>query len=64
MSRICSLTGKRANFGQQRSHSNRATKCRQNVNLQVIRMNGKRVRVSARVLKTLKRLTAKAHEKK
>jgi large subunit ribosomal protein L28 len=58
MSRICLLTGKRANFGQSRSHSNRATKKRQNVNLQTIRVNGQRVRVAARTLRTLKKLSA------
>ena len=61
MSRIDSLTGKRPNFGQSRSHSNIATKRRQLVNLQVIRLNGKRLRVSVRTLRTLKRLAKKAH---
>ncbi len=58
MSRICLLTGKRANFGQSRSHSNRATKRRQNVNLQTIKINGQRVKVAARTLRTLKKLAA------
>ncbi len=56
MSRICLLTGKSANFGQSRSHSNRATKHRQNVNLQTIKINGQRVKVAARTLRTLKKL--------
>ncbi|MBP7006223.1 50S ribosomal protein L28 [Patescibacteria group bacterium] len=55
MSRICSLTGKTANFGQSRSHSNIATKRRQNVNLQTIKINGKRIKVAARTLRTLKK---------
>jgi large subunit ribosomal protein L28 len=59
MSRIDQLTGKGPNFGQSRSHSNRATKRRQNVNLQTIRIDGVKVRVSARTLKTLKRIRAK-----
>jgi len=63
MSRIDQLTGKRANFGQSRSHSNRATKRRQNVNLQTIRLGGVQVRVSARTLKTLKRMTAQLEGK-
>ncbi len=58
MSRIDQLTGKRANFGQTRSHSNRATKRRQNVNLQTLRISGVKVRVSARTIKTLKKMTA------
>ena len=56
MSRIDQLTGRRANFGQSRSHSNIATKRRQNLNLQKIRISGVKVRVSARTLKTLKKL--------
>lgn len=63
MSRIDQLTGKRANFGQSRSHSNRATKRRQNVNLQTVRLAGTKVRVSTRTLKTLKRLTAQMEGK-
>ncbi len=60
MSRIDQLTGKRANFGNSRSHSNRATRRRQNVNLQTVRVGGVKVRVAARTLKTLKKLAAKA----
>lgn len=55
MSRIDILTGKRANSGNSRSHSNIATKHKQQVNLQTIRIDGIRVRVSARTLKTLKK---------
>jgi large subunit ribosomal protein L28 len=61
MSRIDALTGKRARTIKSRSHSNIATKHRQNVNLQTITLNGRRVRVSARTLRTLKRLAKKAH---
>ena len=56
MSRIDQLTGKRANFGHSRSHSNIATKRRQNVNLQSVRIGGVKVRVSARTLKSLKKV--------
>ena len=56
MSRIDQLTGKRPNFGNSRSHSNIATKRRQNVNLQSIRLGGVKVRVSTRTLKTLKKI--------
>lgn len=55
MSRIDQLTGKRANVGNSRSHSNIATKRKQEVNLQTIRIGGVKVRVSARTIKTLKK---------
>lgn len=55
MSRIDILTGKRANVGNSRSHSNIATKRKQEVNLQPVRIAGMRVRVSTRTLKTLKK---------
>lgn len=58
MSRIDQLTGKRANFGNSRSFSNIATRRRQNVNLQSVRLGGVKVRVSTRTLKTLKKLAA------
>ena len=58
MSRIDILTGKRANVGNSRSHSNIATKRKQQVNLQRVKIGGVRVRVSARTLRTLKKLTA------
>jgi len=64
MSRIDMLTGKRANFGNSRSHSNIATRRRQNVNLQTVRINGKRLRISARTIKTLKKMAADAHGEK
>lgn len=58
MSRICVLTGKRANNAISRSHSNVATKNVQQVNLQKRRMGGVNLMVSARALKTLKKLDA------
>jgi ribosomal protein L28 len=61
MSRICELSGKSAIFGHSRSHSNIASKRRQNVNLQVVRINGKRVRVAARTLRTLKKYVKQQH---
>ncbi len=61
MSRICALSGKRANFGHSRSHSNIASKRRQNVNLQTVTINGKRYRIAARTLKTLKKLAREIH---
>ncbi|MDD5437947.1 MAG: 50S ribosomal protein L28 [Patescibacteria group bacterium] len=58
MSRICVLTGKKANVANNRSHSNRATKRLQGVNLQSRRMGGVKVVLSTRALKTLKKLNA------
>ncbi len=48
-------------FGHSRSHSNIASKRRQNVNLQVVRINGKRVRIAARTLRTLKKYVKIQH---
>lgn len=58
MSRIDQLTGRGPNFGHSRSHSNIATKRRQNLNLQTVKIDGVRVRVSARTLKALKKAMA------
>lgn len=60
MSRIDMLSGKRANFGNSRSHSNIATKRKQEANLQYVRLGGVRVRISTRTLKTLKKIAARA----
>lgn len=61
MSRIDALTGKRPNFGNSRSHSNIATRRRQNVNLQTVTLNGRKIRIATSTLRTLKRLAAIAH---
>jgi ribosomal protein L28 len=58
MSRICSITGKSANSANSRSHSNVATRRRQNVNLQTIRVDGRRIRVAASTLRTLRKMAA------
>jgi large subunit ribosomal protein L28 len=68
MSRVCQLTGKRANNGMAVSHSHRRTKKLQQVNLQWKRLwwaEGNRfvrLRVSTKAIKTLelKGLTAMA----
>ncbi len=70
MSRVCQLTGKRANNGMAVSHSHRRTKKLQQVNLQWKRLwwaEGNRfvrLRVSTKAIKTLelKGLTAMAKE--
>lgn len=58
MTKICVLTGKRANKAHNVSHSNRKTKRTQDVNLQTRRFNGVKLRVSSKALKTLKKLNA------
>ena len=60
MSRIDQLTGQRGKVVNSRSHSNIATKRKQEVNLQITRIGGVRVRVSARTMKTLKKLALQA----
>ena len=61
MSRVCQLTGKRANNGMAVSHSHVRTKKLQQVNLQKRRLwwaEGKRfvtLRVSTRTLKTIQK---------
>ena len=58
MSRVCEISGKRALSGNNRSHSLRATRRKWNVNLQNVTLmvdgKPKKVRISARALKTLK----------
>ena len=56
MSRMCELTGKKHKVVNSRSHSNVATKRRQNVNLQTIRIDGRKFRVAARTARTLRKL--------
>ena len=59
MSRVCQLTGKRANTGYSVSHSHRRTKKLQEANLQIKRLwweEGKRwvkLRISTKALKTI-----------
>lgn len=63
MAKVCAVTGKKALSGNRRSHSLRATRRKWNVNLQkaTILVDGKpkRVRLSARALKTLKAQASK-----
>lgn len=58
MSRVCAITGKGPLSGNKRSHSLRATRRKWNVNLQTVKVivdgKPKKIRVSARALKTLK----------
>ncbi len=58
MSRKCAITGKGPLSGNKRSHSLRATRRKWNVNLQTVKVmvdgKPKKIKVSARALKTLK----------
>jgi large subunit ribosomal protein L28 len=58
MPRVCAISGKKALFGNKRSHSLRATRRKWNVNLQKVTLmvdgKPKKVRISARALKSLK----------
>jgi large subunit ribosomal protein L28 len=64
MSRTCPITGKHPMYGNNRSHSLRATRRRWNVNLQKTTMiiDGKKttVRLSASALRTLRKNNKKA----
>ena len=59
MSRVCELSGKGPLSGNRRSHSLRATRRKWNVNLQKVTLlvdgKPKKVRISARALKTLRK---------
>ncbi|MFA5130219.1 MAG: 50S ribosomal protein L28 [Patescibacteria group bacterium] len=55
MSRICEITGRGPKASRSRSHSNVRSLRRQGINLQTVRIGGKKLRVAARTLKTLKK---------
>lgn len=61
MSRICEISGKGPQAVNSRSHSNVATRRTQKVNLQTVRINGRRIRIATSTLRTIKRIVAKAH---
>ncbi len=52
------ITEKKPLFGNRRSHALNATKHAFKPNLQTITINGKKYRVSARELRTIKKITA------
>ena len=58
MSRVCEISGKGPLSGNNRSHSLRATRRKWNVNLQTVEINGKKVKISARALRTLRKQNA------
>ncbi|MBI2477043.1 50S ribosomal protein L28 [Candidatus Uhrbacteria bacterium] len=52
MGKVCELCARKGLVGNNRSHSNIATKRRQEVNLQVKRIDGVRMRVCARCIRS------------
>ncbi len=54
MAWLCQACGRGALVGNTRSHSNIATKRRRLVNLQVRHVDGKRVRLCTRCIRTMK----------
>ncbi|MEI7749883.1 MAG: 50S ribosomal protein L28 [Candidatus Moraniibacteriota bacterium] len=60
MSRVCQMTGRGTRSGNSRSHSNIATKRKFAINLQTKTIDGKRVRLSAKAIKTLAKQAAAA----
>ncbi|MFW5888168.1 MAG: 50S ribosomal protein L28 [Patescibacteria group bacterium] len=54
MSKRCDLCGRGSQKGAQRSHSNIKTLRRQNINLQSKKINGRRLLMCGKCLKTLK----------
>lgn len=55
MSRVCEITGRGPQSSVSRSHSKVQTRRRHEINLQTTRIGGKKVRIAARTLKTLKK---------
>jgi len=53
MAKICDFCGRVPQTSFKRSHSNIATKRRQNINLQIIRTGGEKLRICTRCKKKL-----------
>lgn len=53
MSRVCQLTGRGPQTGNNVSHSKRATRRTFGINLQVKRLGGEKVRLSTKAIRTL-----------
>jgi ribosomal protein L28 len=58
MSRVCHLTGRGTQTGNKISHSKRATRRTFKVNLQTKRINGVKVRLSTKAIRTLAKASA------
>ncbi|MBI5254228.1 50S ribosomal protein L28 [Candidatus Falkowbacteria bacterium] len=53
MSKSCSICGRKPLAAQNRSHSNVATKRRQFLNLQTKTIDGKKIKICAKCIKTM-----------
>jgi len=53
MTKICDFCGRVPRTSFSRSHSNIATKRRQNINLQIIRIGGKKLKICTRCKKKM-----------
>ena len=53
MSRICQMTGRKTASGNSRSHSNIATRRTFKINLQTKHVNGVKMRLSTKAIRTL-----------
>ncbi len=58
MSRVCQVSGRGTRFGNSRSHSNIATRRSFKVNLQTKRVNGVKMKISTRELRTMQKQAA------
>jgi large subunit ribosomal protein L28 len=54
----CSVCGKKAMSGNNRSHSNVATKRKFKANIQVKRIDGKKVKICTGCIRTMNKVTA------
>jgi len=59
MARKCDICGRGTQVGLRRSHSNVATKRKLKINLQAATVNGKRMRICTKCLKTLNKKNSK-----
>ncbi len=57
MSRTCEICGRGTQSGHSRSHSNIATKRKFKINLQTKTIEGKKMRICSRCIKTLNKVT-------
>lgn len=58
MSRVCQASGRGTAFGNSRSHSNIATRRTFKINLQTKRVNGVKMKLSTRAIRTMQKQAA------
>lgn len=59
MSRVCQMTGRGTRSGQSRSHSNIASKRTFKINLQTKRVNGVKMKLSTKAIRTMAKAKTK-----